>query len=164
MSYPKSTPRIHRLPHRTDYILIPAPLDLSLSEATEKSPLPAIIVTPCSPSSSRDFSIAFLAAPPKLSLQDRIASWRHFGGPLPFRIRSILIVIFILFAFMCHLAVDRLAVRGPYFELDIQTGDRGSGSGVLDSPMGWFAFGAFLGDNPALLHPDFIINESSGLR
>lgn len=68
---------------------------------------------------------------------------------------------------MCHLAVDRLAVRRPYFELDMRTsdGDGGGGSGGgLDSPMGWFAFGAFLGDNPALLHPDFIINESSGLR
>ena len=64
---------------------------------------------------------------------------------------------------MCHLVVDRLAVRRPYFELDMRTSNGGS-SGALDSPMGWFAFGAFLGDNPALLHPDFIINESSGLR
>jgi hypothetical protein len=160
-----------RLPHRTDYILIPAPLgtsfksstkhfielisllDLSLPEATEKSPLPAIIVTPSSPSSPRDFSIAFLAAPPKLSLRERIVSWKHYGGPLPFRIRYILIVLFIIFAFVCHLALERLAMRVPYFELNMQNGN----------DAGWIGF-PFLGDTPALLHPNFIINEPSGLH
>lgn len=54
-----------RLPpaKRLDYILIPAPLDLSLHTMTEKSPLPAIIVTPSSPTHSKDFAIAFLATP-----------------------------------------------------------------------------------------------------
>jgi len=141
-----------RLPHRTDYILIPAPLDLSLSEATEKSPLPAIIVTPSSPSSSRDFSIAFLAAPPKLSLMERVASWRHYGGPLPFRVRYILMVLFITFALICHLSAERLAMRVPYLELDSQNGN----------DAGWIGL-PFLGDTPALLHPNFII-EPSGLH
>jgi COMPASS component SWD1 len=154
MPFPSSTPR--RLPHRTDYILIPAPLDLSLSEATEKSLLPAIIVTPSSPSSPRDFSIAFLADPPKLSLQDRIASWRHYGGgPLPFRIRYILIVLFITFALICHLAAERLAMRVPYLELKTTTQNGNDG--------GWIGFPVF-GDTPALLHPNFIINEPSGLH
>jgi len=141
-----------RLPHRTDYILIPAPLDLSLSEATEKSPLPAIIVTPSSPSSSRDFSIAFLAAPPKLSLMERIASWRHYGGPLPFRVRYILMVLFITFALICHLSAERLAMRVPYLELNTQNGN----------DAGWIGL-PFLGDTPALHHPNFII-EPSGLH
>jgi hypothetical protein len=161
MSLPTPTPRIHRLPHRTDYTLIPAPLDLSLSQATEKSPLPAIIVTPSSPSSSRDFSIAFLAAPPKLSLLERIASWKHYGGPVPFRIRSILIVLFITFAFICHLAADSLAMRRPYLELNAREGGDAS---VSQSPVRWIDFSSFFGDTPALLHPDFIINEPSGLR
>jgi len=152
MPLPTSTPRLHRLPHRTDYILIPAPLDLSLSQATEKSPLPAIIVTPSSPSSSHDFSIAFLA-PPKLSLRERIAAWRHYGGPLPFRIRYILIVLFITFALICHLAAERLAMRVPYFELNTQNGN----------DAGWINF-PFFGDTPALHHPNFIINEPSGLH
>jgi hypothetical protein len=128
-------------------------LDLSLSEATEKSPLPAIIVTPSSPSSSRDFSIAFLADPPKLSVQDRITSWRHYGGPLPFRIRYILMVLFITFALICHLAAERLTMRVPYLELKTQNGNDG---GWIGSP--------FFGDTPALLHPNFIINEPSGLH
>jgi len=148
---PTSTSR--RLPHRSDYILIPAPLDLSLSEATEKSLLPAIIVTPSSPSSSRDFSIAFLAAPPKLSILERIVSWKHYGGPVPFRIRYILILLFITFALICHLAAERLAMRVPYLELNTQNGN----------DAGWIGF-PFLGDTPALLHPNFIINEPSGLH
>jgi hypothetical protein len=71
------TPRVHRLPKRLDYILIPAPSDLSLDTVCEKSPLPAIIVTPSSPSSNKDFSIAFLAPPQKPSFCDRIAA--YFG-------------------------------------------------------------------------------------
>lgn len=41
---------------------------------SEKSPLPAIVVTPSSPSSSGDFSIAFLAPAPKPSLFQRLTS------------------------------------------------------------------------------------------
>jgi len=160
MSLPTSA-RIHRLPHRTDYILIPAPLDLSLSQATEKSPLPAIIVTPSSPSSSRDFSIAFLAAPPKLSLLERIASWKHYGVPLPFRIRSILIVLFITFALFCHLAAVSLAMRWPHLGLNTQNGNDARLHG---SSVRWIDFSSFFGDTPALFHPDFIIDEPSGLR
>jgi COMPASS component SWD1 len=128
---------------------------------TEKSPLPAIIVTPSSPSSSCDFSIAFLAAPPKLSLLERIASWKHYGGSLPFRLRYILIVLFITFALICHLAADSLALRRPYLELNTQNGNDAL---VPDSPVRWIDFSSFFGDTPALLHPDFIINEPSGLR
>jgi len=156
MSPPISTPRLHRLPHRTDYVLIPAPLDLSLSQATEKSSLPAIIVTPCSPSSSHDFSIAFLAAPLKPSLRERIASWKHYGVPLPLRIRSIFIILFIIFGLVFHLTANRFAAQRSYLELHTSDDTR-----VLNSPMGWIDF---LGDNGALIHPDIILNESSGLR
>ncbi|KAF9521664.1 hypothetical protein CPB83DRAFT_194863 [Crepidotus variabilis] len=74
-------PRLHRLPIRTDYVLIPAPLDLSLPEIAQKSPLPPIIVTPCDPSSTQDFSLAFLPNPPKPSLRERIQ--RSFSSPSP---------------------------------------------------------------------------------
>lgn len=77
-SQPQTTqrpgPRIHRLPRRLDYILVPAPLDLSLDTMTEKSPLPAIIVTPSSPTHSKDFAIAFLAPPAKPSLLRRCST------------------------------------------------------------------------------------------
>ncbi|KAF6762409.1 hypothetical protein DFP72DRAFT_1060656 [Ephemerocybe angulata] len=67
-------PGIHRLPRRLDYALVPAPLDLSLDTMTEKSPLPAIIVTPSSPTHSKDFAIAFLAPPPRPSLPARLCT------------------------------------------------------------------------------------------
>lgn len=133
-------------------------VDLSLSQATEKSSLPAIIVTPSSPSSSRDFSIAFLADPPKPSLLERVATWKHYGGPLPLRIRSILIILFILFGLIFHLAADRFAAQRPYLELGTKTGDDGR------IPMGWIDFRSLLDDNAALTHPEIIFNESSGLR
>ena len=128
-------------------------LDVSFSEATEKSPLLAIIVNPSSPSSYRDFSIAFLAAPTKLSLLERIGSWKHCGSPVRFRIRFIFIILFITSALICHLAAERLAMGVPYFELNTQNGN----------DAGWISF-PFSGDTPALLHPKFTINEPSGLH
>ncbi|TFK43036.1 hypothetical protein BDQ12DRAFT_162530, partial [Crucibulum laeve] len=146
---PRPTPRIHRLPHRRDYTLIPAPLDLSLPLATEKSSLPAIIVTPSSPISPRDFSIAFLAPPAKPSLCERFNA-SPFSPlsdtfPLPLnavnpltnlRARSLLILVLILFILICHLATHRLAARRPHLEFAVQGGD----GQVLGSSMDWFDF------------------------
>ncbi|PFH50325.1 hypothetical protein AMATHDRAFT_145343, partial [Amanita thiersii Skay4041] len=103
--------RSHRLPQhlQLDYTLIPAPLDLSLSNMTEKSPLPAIIVTPSSPSSSRDFSIAFLAPPPKPSLRKRIANcFQDFF--LLRSTRTTVVLILLFFLLLCHYLAHRLAV------------------------------------------------------
>ncbi|KAH9947313.1 hypothetical protein B0H21DRAFT_347621 [Amylocystis lapponica] len=66
-------PRLNRFPQRLDYTLIPAPLDLSRPLVDEKASLPAIIVTPSSPSHDGDFSIAFLVPPPKPSFVQRLA-------------------------------------------------------------------------------------------
>ncbi|KAF8164826.1 hypothetical protein B0H34DRAFT_742038 [Crassisporium funariophilum] len=166
----RPAPRLHRLPQRKDYILIPAPLDLSLSEVTEKSPLPAIIVTPSSPSSSRDFSIAFLASPPKPSLRHRfrehIASSKILGTPLPVKARSILIVLVIIFVLVCHLATHRLAARRPHLALTMQTGE----SHVVDSSSGlsWYDFRSLFGSDvdaaAGQVHRDYIISDSSGTR
>ncbi|KAF7794551.1 hypothetical protein EIP86_005685 [Pleurotus ostreatoroseus] len=67
-------PRLNRLPLRLDYTLIPAPLDLSRPLVDEKSPLPAIIVTPSSPSGETDFCIAFIAPPQKPSVRERVST------------------------------------------------------------------------------------------
>ncbi|THU76532.1 hypothetical protein K435DRAFT_704659, partial [Dendrothele bispora CBS 962.96] len=75
-------PRLHRLPQRLDYTLIPAPLDLSIPTIAEKSPLPAIIVTPSSPSATHNYSIAFLAPPQKPTLFQRLVSHTPFA-PAP---------------------------------------------------------------------------------
>jgi len=108
-------PRLHRLPQRLDYTLIPAPLDLSLPLATEKSSLPAIIVTPSSPSSSRDFSIAFLAPPPKPSFAERLSTFTSFQAPVHLKARTFIIVFLILFILMCHV-VTHLAAQRPHLE------------------------------------------------
>ncbi|KAL1665654.1 hypothetical protein GGG16DRAFT_96220 [Schizophyllum commune] len=77
---PRPAPRLNRFPQRLDYTLIPAPLDLSLPDVTEKSPLPAIIVTPSSPSHhAPDYFIAFLAPPPPPTMRERFAAkWKSF--------------------------------------------------------------------------------------
>ncbi|KAL1741946.1 hypothetical protein HDZ31DRAFT_84493 [Schizophyllum fasciatum] len=77
---PRPAPRLNRFPQRLDYTLIPAPLDMSLPDMTEKSPLPAIIVTPSSPShQAPDYFIAFLAPPPPPTMRERLAAkWKSF--------------------------------------------------------------------------------------
>jgi len=143
--------RLHRLPQRLDYTLIPAPLDLTLPLVDEKSPLPAIIVTPSSPRNSIDFSIAFLAPEPKPSLRERVTSYlprpsRLSRQPIslattptkasfpsmtgPFKFRSILIMFFMFFVMACHMIAHRLAVMP---RMDFQPKGLGLGeAGLVD--------------------------------
>lgn len=116
-------PRLHRLPQRLDYTLIPAPLDLSLPSITEKSPLPAIIVTPSSPVHTHDFSIAFLAPPPKPTVRERVVtsinnitenSWLAQSRS----IRTFVILALLFFIMITtHLITHRLAAY-PYPRLE----------------------------------------------
>ncbi|RDB20464.1 hypothetical protein Hypma_012389 [Hypsizygus marmoreus] len=143
---PRPAPRLHRFPHRLDYTLIPAPLDLSLPLATEKSPLPAIIVTPSSPSSSHDFSIAFLAPPPRPSVRERVSSYASSyvsikAPTLPFRVRTLMIIFLIIFVLVCHVVTHRLAVRRPHLEFSVQTGE----AHIVDTSINWFNFRSLLG-------------------
>jgi hypothetical protein len=110
----RRAPRIHRLPQRLDYNLVPAPLDLSLPLATEKSPLPAIIVTPSSPSADApEYYIAFLTPPPKPTFRERISEYSPFQPQLPLKARSAIIISLLLFVLVCHLLVH-LAIRRPH--------------------------------------------------
>jgi len=140
----RPAPRLHRLPHRLDYTLIPAPLDLSLPSLTEKSPLPAIIVTPCSPSSSHDFSIAFLAPPPKVTLRQRLSSYKPLQSNLPFRVRTALFLCLIIFIMVCHVVTHRLAARRPHLEFAVQGGE----AHVVDSSFrNWFDIRSLVGSS-----------------
>ncbi|KAG9317108.1 hypothetical protein JVU11DRAFT_1299 [Chiua virens] len=108
--------RLHRLPQRLDYNLVPAPLDLSLTRATEKSPLPAIIVTPSSPSlGTPEYYIAFLTPPPRASLRERITRLSRFQGQFPFKARTMLFISLLLFILVCHL-LAHLAAHRPHFD------------------------------------------------
>ncbi|KAF8624581.1 hypothetical protein AX15_005803 [Amanita polypyramis BW_CC] len=129
---PRPGPRLHRLPQRLDYTLIPAPLDLSL---TEKSPLPTIIVTPSSPSSPQDYSIAFFVPPPKPTLRERVnLSLQSAFHP---RTRTMLIFIFIFFILLCHYLVDSIAAGRSH--LDLSPLDRGGIGASLHRADGWFS-------------------------
>ncbi|KAJ7590777.1 hypothetical protein C8J56DRAFT_858060 [Mycena floridula] len=145
--------RVHRLPQRLDYALIPAPLDLSLPLASEKSPLPAIIVTPSSPSSTRDFSIAFLAPPQKPSVFHRLTAFTKLSTPLPFRARTVFLLLLLIFILVCHVVTHRLAARRPYLEFHIQGADK-----PLMGPFeGLFTF---MGGGPVDDKRDFVITEN----
>ncbi|KAF7776459.1 hypothetical protein Agabi119p4_4852 [Agaricus bisporus var. burnettii] len=137
----RQVPRIHRLPQRLDYTLVPAPLDLSLPTLTEKSPLPAIIVTPSSPSHTHDFSIAFLAPPPKLPFRKRFASsfnntfteksW--LTQPRPLRTFFILSILF--FILTTTYLINHRVAGYPYPRLDLDIAHRELDSDVNLGPV-----------------------------
>jgi len=140
-------PRRHRLPRHCDYILVPAPQDFTPPD--EKSPLPAIIVTPSSPSSSFDFSIAFVAPPPKPSFRERFVA---AVVPLQTKARIALVLILFLFVLATHLLAHRLASRHAYLQFDTTpaaitqdaaTHARSPHIPAHDSGVGWFDWQGF---------------------
>jgi hypothetical protein len=79
----------------------------------EKSPLPAVIITPSSPSSSSDFAIAFLPTPTKPSFRQVLGT---YTAPLQRRARTTIILIVLMFVLLCHLITHRLATRRPHLD------------------------------------------------
>ncbi|KAJ7087229.1 hypothetical protein B0H15DRAFT_843150 [Mycena belliarum] len=157
MQQHRSSPRLHRFPHRIDYTLIPAPLDLSLPLKTEKDALPAIIVTPSSPSSARDFHIAFLAPPPKPSVRERLGSLAPFTSPFQRKARTLLILSLIFFVLICHVVTHRLAARRPHIEFSVQTGD----AHLVESSFGNWVIRSIWGeDGPDDVKREFIVNDT----
>ncbi|KAJ6538941.1 hypothetical protein B0H19DRAFT_1269321 [Mycena capillaripes] len=158
MSAHRSSPRLHRFPHRIDYTLIPAPLDLSLPLKTEKDSLPAIIVTPSSPSSARDFSIAFLAPPPKPSIRERFGSYAPFvSSPFQRKARTMIILALIFFVLICHVVTHRLSARRPHLEFSVQTGD----AHLVDTSFGTWFIRSILGDDSAPdVKREFIVDDT----
>jgi len=135
--------RRHRLPkHRPDFILVPAPGDVPLSQMGEKSPLPAIVVTPSSPSCSADFSIAFLAPPEKA-----IAEERSFSFVAPFNLtlkaRTTFLLLLLLFILACHLFTHRLAASRPHLQFGMM---QGVTEEAPSNRISWFDWNAFWGD------------------
>ncbi|KAH7869040.1 uncharacterized protein C8R40DRAFT_1074379 [Lentinula edodes] len=112
--------------------------DLSLPLASEKSPLPAIIVTPSSPSSAHDYSIAFLAPPKEPGFFERLGARLHwtkaaaaaesnpnasFGVGLRAQTaRTLLILFLILFVMLTHVVTHRMAQtsRRPHLDFSVQ--------------------------------------------
>ncbi|KAI9575053.1 hypothetical protein HD554DRAFT_2052183 [Boletus coccyginus] len=154
--------RLHRLPQRLDYDLVPAPLDLSLPRATAKSPLPAIIVTPSSPSlGTPEYYIAFLTPPPKPSVRERINQLSPFQGQFPFKARTTLFISLLLFIMVCHL-LAHLAVHRPHFHL--KSSDVATHSDSFATPP-WnlvsFDFHSLWNTNATGNRRDYIVEELS---
>jgi len=119
---------------------------------TEKSPLPAIIVTPSSPSGETDYSIAFLAPPVKPSLRERVRA--SFSSPLSATFESLptpqhhlrksarifFVLAIIMFVLVAHLVTHRLALRRPHLEFRVMTSDNHDAA-LHDTYGGsWFGF------------------------
>ncbi|CDO74282.1 hypothetical protein BN946_scf184663.g3 [Trametes cinnabarina] len=162
-------PRLNRLPQRLDYTLIPAPLDLSLPLVDEKADLPAIIVTPSSPVLESEFFIAFLAPPPTPTFSQRLASWvpslpsvhsylpsqiqlpatpfkSSFGErssffPARSHVRTVFLLLVLLFIMASHLVMHRLATNHPHLDFDV-TPEHEIGIAALSHPSNIDTFGA----------------------
>lgn len=79
--------------------------------------MPAIIVTPSSPSSDApQFYIAFLNPPPKPSLRERLSQYSPFQPSFPTKARSAFIVALILFILACHLLFHLVGHHRPHFD------------------------------------------------
>jgi len=162
-------PRRHRLPQRLDWSLIPPPLDLSQPLVDEKALLPAIIVTPSSPTCDRDFAIAFLAdkeaanssrglgaelatsSPTRAFL--RTALKRAATPPHPFRPRTLLLVGVVLFLLLCHAFAHCVAARRPRLHFVQSSSALAAAEG---ESKGWFDLNDYRRPRAA----DFVVAES----
>jgi len=127
-----------------------------LTAVSEKSPLPAIIVTPSSPACSGDFSIAFLAPPPRPSLRARLKS---LTAPLQFKARTTFILLLLLFILTCHLLTHRLAARNPHLDFSAM---RDIGLADPEPPAfgGWFNWQVLWGIVVPDSKREFVITEA----
>jgi hypothetical protein len=163
-----ATARFQRLPQHLDYPLKPAPLgachsspifpssltrasDLTLPLVPDKSPLPAIIVTPSSPRSTHGFSIAFVPSE-KPSLRERISS---FFAHAKLKVRTRVTIIFglLFLLLLCHLLL-RLMINRPYLEIQIREGGTSSRYSFVD----WLDFSVVL-SSTGEEKLDFMVND-----
>jgi hypothetical protein len=142
--------------------------DLSLPIVTEKDLLPAIIVTPSSPTHETDFSIAFLAPPTPPSALERLRAkvCATFARRAPIclspttpvkrpsparRARVVLFVALLLFILLAHVLTRGFAAARPQLSFGVEAaGTPANTSGAVVSGSGlarifdfqWFLAGA----------------------
>jgi len=104
---------------------------------TEKSPFPAVIVTPSSPSSANDFAIAYLPPLPKASVRERLGT---YAAPLQRHARMTILLFIIFFVLLCHFITHRAATR-----FGVLTSSE-TGTDVHVSFLDWFSMRSFLSD------------------
>jgi hypothetical protein len=109
----------------------------------EKSPLPAIVVTPSSPSCSADFSVAFLAPPEKRAARERPFP---LAAPLNIKARTSFLLLLLLFIMGCHLFTHRLAASHPHLQFSMVHGATGEAQAAAHpNHISWFDWQAFWG-------------------
>jgi hypothetical protein len=124
----------------------------------DKSPLPAIVITPSSPSCSADFSIAFVAPPEKPSACERLFS---LASLLNLKARTTFLLLLLLFVMACHLFTHRLATSHPH----LQFGMIQDVTEESNHHIGWLNWQALWGvqtsdvDNKR----EFVVTESLGI-
>jgi len=161
MSRQGSGRRLHRLPQRLDYTLVPAPLDLALPLTNEKSYLPAIIVTPSTPTTEcgHQFYIAFS---PKPTLRERVSNYiAPFQTPFQLRARTVIILSLVLFIAVCHLFTHQFAIQRPHLRFDNFEAGRYGGDPADTSYWGWFGIKSLWNASAIDERRSFIINEPS---
>jgi hypothetical protein len=106
-----------------------------------KSPLPAIVVTPSSPSCSADFSVAFLAPPEKptvtVTTKERFFS---LATPLNLKARTTFLLLLLFFIMAFHLFTHRLAASHPHLQFDMMPGVTGEAQANHLGGFDWKAF------------------------
>jgi hypothetical protein len=113
--------------------------DLSVPLINEKSLLPAIIVTPSTPTneSAHQFFIAFS---PKPTLRERVSNYiAPFQTSFQLRARTAIILSILLFIVVCHLFTYQFVIHRPHLRFDnFETGHQYGGDHFDTSYWGWF--------------------------
>jgi hypothetical protein len=124
----------------------------------DKTPLPAIVVTPSSPSCSADFSVAFLAPPekPTVTAKERLLS---LAVPLNLKVRTTFLLLLLLFIMACHLFTHRLAASHPHLQFGMM---QGVTEEAQANHLGGFDWNAFWGVQNSDIDGkrDFVVTES----
>jgi COMPASS component SWD1 len=107
---------------------------------TEKSPLPAVIITPSSPTSITDFSIAYLPPPTKPSACERLC---FVIAPFQAKARTIILLLLLFSVVLCHVITHRLATRHPQLDFSVHNDARSNHH--LSTIFDWLDIKSLLG-------------------
>jgi len=151
--------RLHRLPQRLDYTLVPAPLDLSLPLTNEKSHLPAIIITPSTPTEcGHQYYIAFS---PKPTLRERFSNYiTPFQTPFQLRARTVIVLSLLLFIVVCHLFTHQFAIQRPHLRFDGFEAGQYGGDRADTSYWGWLGIKSLWNASATDQRRSFIVHET----
>lgn len=122
--------------------------------AGEKSSIPAIIVTPSSPTCDFEFYIAFS---PKPTLRDRLS---NYMAPFTFRARTAIIVSLLFFIVLCHLFTHQFVIIRPHLRFDTFEAGQYADEHIDAQYWGWLGIKSLWNATIADGKRDFIVDAS----